>query len=82
MTVFGIDLGNNIFRSRRVGADGEAKSSPTQKGALTTPSAVYFDEIGSVLVGQQAKDYGAIDADNTVTHIKRRMGERFESHPW
>lgn len=78
MTVLGIDLGTTYSVVARVGDGGEAEVVPNAQGALTTPSAVYFDADATAVIGQDAKDSGAIDADNTVTHIKRRMGERFD----
>lgn len=78
MIVLGIDLGTTYSVVAHVGDDGEAEVIPNAQGSLTTPSAVYFDDDGTALVGQEAKEFGAVDADNTVTHIKRRMGERFD----
>ncbi|MGA5464326.1 Hsp70 family protein [Mycobacterium sp. NPDC050041] len=78
MTVIGIDLGTTYSAVAHVNASGEAEVIANAEGVLTTPSAVYFDAQGSAIVGQQAKEYAAVDAENTVTHIKRRMGERFD----
>lgn len=78
MTVLGIDLGTTYSVVAYVGPDGEAAVIPNPQGLLTTPSAVYFEDDGTALIGQEAKESGSVDADNTVTHIKRRMGERFD----
>lgn len=78
MTVLGIDLGTTYSVVARVGDDGEAEVIPNAQGSLTTPSAVYFEADGTVLIGQEAKECGSVDADNTITHVKRRMGERFD----
>jgi molecular chaperone DnaK (HSP70) len=78
MTVLGIDLGTTYSVVAHVGPDGEAEVIPNPQGSLTTPSAVYFEADGTAVIGQDAKESGSVDADNTVTHIKRRMGERFD----
>lgn len=78
MTVLGIDLGTTYSVVARVGDDGEAEVIPNAQGSLTTPSAVYFEADGTALIGQEAKECGSVDADNTITHVKRRMGERFD----
>lgn len=78
MTVLGIDLGTTYSVVAHVNDAGEAEVIPNGDGELTTPSVVYFDHSSSARIGQEAKDQAVVDADNTITHIKRRMGERFD----
>jgi molecular chaperone DnaK (HSP70) len=49
---------------------------PNKKGALTTPSAVYFDDEGKMLVGKAAKAHLADKPENTVVFIKREMSNK------
>lgn len=78
MTVqtIGIDLGTTyscVFNC----SGGTEQLIPAVDGADLTPSVVYFDDGGSVLVGAEAKAHLADDPDNVVVGIKRRMGTEF-----
>ena len=53
---------------------------PSPSGAEITPSVVYFEPDGSVLVGSAAIQASAADPDNGVRLVKRAMGTEFPLH--
>ena len=72
----GIDLGTTYSCVIHHSETGERIVENIDDRELT-PSVVYFDSSGDVLVGDQAKDRLADDIDNTVVGIKRQMGREF-----
>ncbi len=75
--IIGIDLGTTnslaaIFR------DGRPEVIPNALGERLTPSAVSFDETGSLLVGAAAKARVATHPDRTAVTFKRDMGTDVE----
>lgn len=76
--IFGIDLGTTYSAVARIDEFGMPVIVPNAEDQPTTPSAVYFETVDNVAVGQTAKNSAVIDADNVVTLIKRRMGEDFK----
>jgi len=74
MYAFGIDLGtsNSVISVYR---RGRTEAIPVD-GNPIMPSVVAACEDGRILVGHQAKRRASIDPENTVTAIKRRMGDR------
>ncbi|OJF95224.1 molecular chaperone DnaK [Alkalibacterium sp. 20] len=73
--IIGIDLGTTNS-AVAVLEGGEAKIIPNKEGNRTTPSVVSFKN-GEVQVGEVAKRQ-AITNPNTVSSIKRHMGEKYE----
>lgn len=51
---------------------------PSAEGSRTTPSIVAFTEQGDRLVGHIAKRQAVTNPTNTVTAVKRLMGQKFE----
>ncbi len=74
--VIGIDLGTTNSRVA-VMEGGEAVVIPNPEGARTTPSVVAFAN-GERLVGQVAKRQAVTNPDNTISSIKRKMGQKVE----
>ena len=74
--VIGIDLGTTNS-CVAVMEGGEAVVIPNPEGARTTPSVVAFAN-GERLVGQVAKRQAVTNPDNTVSSIKRKMGQKVE----
>ncbi len=72
--VIGIDLGTTNS-CVAVMEGGEAVVIPNPEGARTTPSVVAFAN-GERLVGQVAKRQAVTNPDNTVSSIKRSMGQK------
>lgn len=70
----GIDLGTTYSAIGHVGEGGDVRVLPNDVGEMLTPSAVYFDERGGVMVGGEAKAFAATAPDRVVTGIKRQMG--------
>lgn len=73
MTHIGIDLGTTYCCVIQHTSAGDTLVLNGLGGELT-PSVVYFDEDGTVLVGREAQDAGANDPENLVAGIKRHMG--------
>lgn len=71
--ILGIDLGttNSVVAIM----DGEKPVIiPNELGDRITPSVVYFDEEGSVLVGKKARRAAGLNPSRSVYSIKRHMG--------
>ena len=69
----GIDLGTTNSCVAVMEAD-RARVIENREGARTTPSVVAFAKDGKLLVGEVARRQAAVNADRTVTSVKRRMG--------
>ncbi len=72
--ILGIDLGTTNS-CMAVMEGGEAVVIPNAEGGRTTPSVVGFSKKGEKLVGQVAKRQAISNPDNTVSSIKRHMGD-------
>ena len=73
MSIVGIDLGTtnslvSVFRN------GKIEQIPNSFGEILTPSAVSFDEDGTVYVGKIAKERKITNPDTTVSSFKTFMG--------
>jgi molecular chaperone DnaK len=75
--VVGIDLGTTNSVVATVADDGQVVILRNAVGEELTPSAVYFEPDGSVVVGEEAMASAAIDPGNGVQLIKRHMGTEF-----
>jgi len=78
MIALGIDLGTTYSCVVHHTSTGDDHLIPSGQGADLTPSVVYFDPDGSVLVGDAAKRLLKTDPGNVVVGIKRHMGQ---DHP-
>lgn len=69
----GIDLGttNSLVACFR---DGKAEVIPNRLGKLLTPSVVAIDDNDMILVGETAKEYGALHPLSVASVFKRSMG--------
>ena len=76
-SVLGIDLGTTNSVVASIDDSGAIVIIRNADGEDTTPSAVYFESAGEVVVGDEAKRLTTIDPDNGVTLIKRHMGTDF-----
>ncbi|MDG6244816.1 MAG: molecular chaperone DnaK [Methanolobus sp.] len=72
--ILGIDLGTTNS-CMAVIEGGEPTIIPNAEGGRTTPSVVGFSKKGEKLVGQVAKRQMITNAENTVSSIKRHIGE-------
>jgi molecular chaperone DnaK len=73
--VLGIDLGTTYSCVAALDENGRASVLPNQESELTTPSVVFFEQTGSVVVGRFAKNELKNDPSRVVDLIKRHMGE-------
>ncbi len=73
----GIDLGttNSCVVIMEAGAPVVV---PSSEGSRTTPSIVAFTEQGDRLVGHIAKRQSVTNPTNTITAVKRLMGQKFQ----
>ncbi|TGC07032.1 molecular chaperone DnaK [Methanolobus halotolerans] len=72
--ILGIDLGTTNS-CMAVIEGGEPTIIPNSEGGRTTPSVVAFSKKGEKLVGQIAKRQLITNSDNSVSSIKRHIGE-------
>jgi molecular chaperone DnaK len=72
--VIGIDLGTTNSVVASISDDGQVIVLPNAVGGEITPSVVYFEEDGGVVVGEEALQASAVDPANGVQLIKRNMG--------
>ena len=74
--VIGIDLGttNSVVA---VMEGGEPTVITNTEGSRLTPSVVGFSKTGELLVGQLAKRQAVSNPENTISSIKRHMGENY-----
>ncbi|MDR1394387.1 MAG: Hsp70 family protein [Bifidobacteriaceae bacterium] len=74
---YGIDLGTTYSVVALVDETGQAQIIPNFEGTNTTPSVVYFQDSGEVVVGRIAKETAQSDPLNACALIKRHMGAVF-----
>jgi molecular chaperone DnaK len=75
--VVGIDLGTTNSVVASVADDGTVVVLPNANGGEITPSVVYFEPGGTVVVGEEAVQATAVDPEHGVQLIKRVMGSEF-----
>jgi molecular chaperone DnaK len=71
----GIDLGTTNSALAVINPAGRPEIVPNQEGNRTTPSAVYFEEGGDVVIGSSALSAVQFDQARVVLRVKRRMGD-------
>jgi molecular chaperone DnaK len=76
----GIDLGTTYSVVAHLDLHGRPVSIPNAAGDLLTPSVVLFDEAGPV-VGKEAVQAAALEADKVVSCVKREMGAKAYHRP-
>ncbi|RKY07137.1 MAG: hypothetical protein DRP56_06270 [Planctomycetota bacterium] len=74
MLVAAIDAGNSRFKYAVADEAGNPKIITNRYGESFTPSAVYFNEDGSTVVGTEALNAGFADPTRLVVNWKRSMG--------
>src|SRR5947209_13525274 len=72
--IVGIDLGttNSLVA---IAEGGVPRVMPGRDGSMLVPSVIYFDEAGTTLVGNRAKEKMVEKPKNTIFSIKRFMGK-------
>lgn len=74
--VFGIDLGTTYSAIAHINEFDQADVIDNLEGDKTTPSVVYFESPDNFVVGKEAKNGQKVFPDDTVSLIKRVMGEK------
>lgn len=75
--IVGIDLGTTNSLVAFIGPDGKPQViNDTGKGVLV-PSVIHFQPDGSVIVGEEAKEYLISDPQNTIFSVKRLLGRSY-----
>lgn len=73
----GIDLGTSYSAVAWVNKKGEAEILENREGERLTPSVVYFQENGDVIVGSVAKQKSLIHPERVITNVKDHMGSDY-----
>jgi len=74
MIIAAIDAGNSRFKYAVADETGNPKIITNRYGEPFTPSAVYFEEDGTTIVGTEALNAGFADPTRLVVNWKRSMG--------
>ncbi|HEY6790665.1 MAG TPA: Hsp70 family protein [Trebonia sp.] len=74
--IFGIHLGSTYSAIAYIDENGEPEVVRNTDGEDTTPSVVYFEGPGNVVVGKTAKEAASFRPDDVVSLIKREMGNQ------
>ena len=77
--IIGIDLGTTNS-CVAVMEGGQPVVIVNSDGARTTPSVVGFAKNGERLIGETAKRQAITNPDNTISSVKRHMGENYKVH--
>ena len=75
--VFGIDFGTAYSSISYVDKYDKTVVFQSFEGYKQTPSVVYFDK-NKVIVGEEAKEFSAIEPEKVVSFIKREIGNEAE----
>jgi molecular chaperone DnaK (HSP70) len=73
--VLGIDLGTTYSCVAYVDASGKPVVLKNSEGELTTPSVVFFESPGNVVVGTPAKESSKLYPNEVVSFAKRSIGQ-------
>lgn len=72
--VLGIDLGTTYSCVSVIDSSGKPVVLKNSEGELTTPSVVFFESPGSVIVGTSAKESAKLYPSDVVSFVKRSIG--------
>jgi len=73
--IYGIDLGTTYSCIAYVDEHGKPVVVANSEGQPTTPSVVFFEGPGNIVVGKTAKDVAEMHPDRVVSTVKRVMGD-------
>lgn len=74
-TIIGIDLGTTFSAISSVDEYGKPYILENSEGKKLTPSVIYFDTNGNILIGEEAKEMQGLGEENVAAFFKRNMGE-------
>ena len=76
MAVYGIDLGTTYSCIAKLDVNGNPQViSNITDASDTLASAIYFETLDNIFIGQSAKEYVETDGENVVQFIKREIGK-------
>jgi len=75
--MIGIDLGTTFSGLAVLNSIGKPEIVPNAQGERITPSALFFEESGNVLVGTEAINMRRWNAANSVRWVKRHMADEY-----
>ncbi len=76
--IVGIDLGTTNSLVAFINPDGNPQViNDTGKGLLV-PSIIHFQDDGSIVVGNEAKEFLTSDPENTIFSVKRLLGRSYQ----
>lgn len=79
MTIdFGIDLGTTNSAIARASGNNDVEIIKNNEGSEYTPSAVFIDKNGALVVGRRAKEKLDVDPENARSEFKLQMGTNAE----
>lgn len=76
--IVGIDLGTSNSLLAFTNRENKAEIIINERGNRLTPSVVYFKNDQEVIVGEIARTQALLQAERTVSFIKRHMGSNYE----
>lgn len=76
--IVGIDLGTTNSLVAFINPDGNPQVINDAGRGVLVPSVVHFEPDGSVLVGNEARDYLINDPVNTIFSVKRLLGRSYQ----
>lgn len=72
--IIGIDLGTTFSAVAYIDKHGKPQIIENREGGRTTPSVIFFEEDGSAIVGEFARNQAIVAPRRTVRFIKTEMG--------
>jgi len=72
--IVGIDLGTTFSAVAYINLHGKPEVIPNREGERTTPSVIFFEDDGTPIVGQVARNQAIVEPSRTIRFIKREMG--------
>jgi molecular chaperone DnaK len=73
--IYGIDLGTTYSCIAYVDEHGKPVVVPNADNDMTTPSVVYFESPGNIVVGETAKEVAETYPKQVISTVKRVMGD-------
>lgn len=74
----GIDLGTTFSAGAYLKSDGEPEIIINREGGRLTPSVVFFESDGRVIVGETAKENSILHPESVISTIKNHMGKKID----
>ncbi len=72
--VIGIDLGTTEVRVARFNEAGKPEITTNSEGSVITPSVIQIEDVGTVIIGTEAKKFLGTGCPNVFAEFKRVLG--------